>query len=382
MSKVWLASPTMHEDAEMKYIKEAFDQNWVAPLGENVDRFEEEVSKYVDTVSGVALSSGTAAIHMALKYVGVGPGDIVLCSTLTFAASCNPIIYEGATPVFVDSEYDTWNMDPSLLRSAIRKYPNTKAVIVVNLYGTPAKLDEIVDICKEHNISLIEDAAESLGATWKGKQTGSFGKFGVFSFNGNKIITTSGGGMVVSNDCEALTKIRFWATQSREPKRYYEHKEIGYNYRLSNVLAGIGRGQMEYLHEHIHSKKKIYETYKNAFVDIREIEMNPVPLEAEPNYWLSCILLSPESKVTAKNIIDALEQHDIQARPIWKPMHLQQVFSEYKVVTRIGICNNIDRFESVSEDIFKRGVCLPSDIKNSEETMSHIISIIRQLFNK
>lgn len=371
--KIYLSSPTMN-GKEKDYINEAFETNWVAPLGPNVTGFEKELAAYVGIPSAVALISGTAAIHLALKAIGVGPGDVVLCSSLTFSATCNPITYQYAKPVFVDSDTDTWNMDPVALRKALDKYPNAKAVIIVHLYGTPAKLDDIMDICREYNVPLIEDAAESLGATYHGKQTGTFGRFGVYSFNGNKIITTSGGGMLVSEDGEAIEKARFWSTQSREKERHYEHNEIGYNYRMSNIVAGIGRGQLTTLDKYIALKKKIYYTYKEAFKDIPEITMNPIPEDCEPNYWLSCITLAKGTKVRPLDILVALENQNIEARPIWKPMHLQPVFKDcdFIMVNKKGI--------SVSEDIFNRGVCLPSDIKNTDEDMARIIKIIRRFF--
>ena len=370
--RIYLSSPTMHGE-EQRFVQEAFDTNWVAPLGPNVNMFEKEISSYVGSEDGAALSAGTAAIHLALKLAGVKQGDTVFVSSLTFSATCNPIVYEKAIPVFIDSERETWNMSPEALKKAFEKYPETKVVVIVHLYGTPAKMDEILEICKEHNAILIEDAAESLGATYKGKQTGTFGKYGIYSFNGNKIITTSGGGMLVSDDIDAVAKARFLSTQAREPERHYEHKEIGYNYRMSNVIAGIGRGQLLHLDEHINKKKEIYETYQKAFVDIEEIEMNPIPEDCKTNYWLSCMTIKQESKVSSIDIMLALEKENIESRPIWKPMHLQPVFSEYDFVT-------VEEVGSVGEDIFNRGVCLPSDIKNTEEDMNKIIKIVRNLF--
>lgn len=273
MSKrIYLASPHMSKEGyEQKYVKEAFDTNWIAPLGENVNKFEEELANYVGAKHAAALSAGTAAIHMAFKALDVKKGDIVFCSDLTFSATANPIIYQNATPVFIDSEKETWNMDPKALEKAFEKYPNPKAVIVVHLYGIPAKIDEIKEICDKHNVPLVEDAAESLGATYKGKQTGTFGKYGIYSFNGNKIITTSGGGMLVSDDEERIAKVRFWSTQAREKARHYEHKEIGYNYRMSNIVAGIGRGQLKVLQDRVQQKRHIFNTYKKGLADIEEI---------------------------------------------------------------------------------------------------------------
>ena len=371
--RIFLASPHMSEEGyEKEYIKEAFDTNWIAPLGENVNKFEEELSQYVGAKCGAALSAGTAAIHMALKALDIKEGDIVFCSSLTFSATANPIIYQNATPVFIDCDRETWNMDPEALKKAFEKYPNPKAVVIVHLYGTPAKMDEIMAICNEHNVPLVEDAAESLGATYKGKQTGTFGKYGIFSFNGNKIITTSGGGMLVSDDEERIQKVRFWATQSRDKARYYQHSEIGYNYRMSNIVAGIGRGQLKVLNDRLAKKKEIYETYKEGFKDITEIEMKPVPVDTKPNYWLSTMLLKEESKVTPLNIMEALEKENIESRPIWKPMHMQPVFEKYDFIKVED--------KPVSEDIFARGVCLPSDTKMTKEEQQEVIRIIKELF--
>ena len=371
--RIFLASPHMSEEGyEKEYIKEAFDTNWIAPLGENVNKFEEELSQYVGAKCGAALSAGTAAIHMALKALDVKEGDIVFCSSLTFSATANPIIYQNATPVFIDCDRETWNMDPEALKKAFEKYPNPKAVVIVHLYGTPAKMDEIMAICNKHNVPLVEDAAESLGATYKGKQTGTFGKFGIFSFNGNKIITTSGGGMLVSDDEERIQKVRFWATQSRDKARYYQHSEIGYNYRMSNIVAGIGRGQLKVLNDRLAKKKEIYETYKDAFKDIPEIEMKPVPIDTKPNYWLSTMLLKEGSKVTPLNVMEALDKENIESRPIWKPMHMQPVFEKYDFIKVED--------KPVSEDIFARGVCLPSDTKMTKEEQQEVIRIIKELF--
>lgn len=375
--RIFLSSPHMSKEGyEQKYIKEAFDTNWIAPLGENVNKFEEELADYVKIQHAAALSSGTAAIHMALKAVDVKQGDIVFCSSLTFSATANPIIYQNAIPVFIDSEKETWNMDPEALKKAFEKYPNPKAVIIAHLYGTPAKLDEILKICEEHNVPLIEDAAESLGATYKGKQTGTFGKYGVYSFNGNKIITTSGGGMLVSNDGERIEKVRFWSTQSRDKARHYQHSEIGYNYRMSNILAGIGRGQLRVLDERISQKTAIYNRYKEGFSDIPEIEIEQIPKDTKPNHWLSVITIDKNSKVKPLDIILELEKENIETRPVWKPMNLQPVFSNCDFIT------NSKEKESVGEDLFNRGVCLPSDTKMTEEEQMEVIRIIKSLFNK
>ena len=373
--KIYLSSPTMHGE-EQKFIREAFDTNWVAPLGPNVNAFEKEMSEYTGAAHTSALSAGTAAIHLALRILGVGEGDVVFAPSLTFSATCNPIVYEKATPVFIDSEPDTWNMSPEALKRAFEKYPNPKAVVVVHLYGTPAKLSEILEICREHNVPLVEDAAESLSSTYKGKHTGTFGKIGIYSFNGNKVITTSGGGMLVSDDEEITKKATFLATQARDPARYYQHSQIGYNYRMSNITAGIGRGQLLHLEEHKALKKKIYQQYKEAFADVPELSMNPMNPDGDANCWLSCALIGKESSVTPDMVMDALAEENIESRPIWKPMHLQPVFAEYDFVTADG------SDYSVAADIFERGFCLPSDIKNTNEDMELIISIIRKCFGK
>jgi dTDP-4-amino-4,6-dideoxygalactose transaminase len=373
--KILLASPHMSDEGyEQQFIKEAFDTNWIAPLGENVNKFEEEIANYVGVKTGAALSAGSAAIHLGLKALNVKQGDIVFCSSLTFSATCNPIIYQNATPVFIDSEYETWNMDPLALEKAFEKYPNPKAVIVVHLYGTPAKMDEIIKICKKHNVPLIEDAAESLGSIYNGQQTGTFGEYGVFSFNGNKIITTSGGGMLVSNNEDGIKKVRFWATQSKEPVRHYEHKEIGYNYRMSNICAGIGRGQLKVLDKRIEKKTEIYNKYKNELEKVKEIKMQPIPKNTKPNHWLSVMTIDKDSKVKPLNIMETLEKENIDSRPVWKPMHLQPVFKEYDFITAKNDGT------SVSEDLFNRGVCLPSDTKMTEEEQERVIDIIKKCF--
>ena len=310
---------------------------------------------------------------MAFKALGITNNDIVFCSSLTFSATANPIIYQNATPVFIDSEKETWDMDPRALEKAFKKYPNPKAVIVVHLYGTPAKIEEIRDICNKHNVPLVEDAAESLGATFNKKQTGTFGKFGIYSFNGNKIITTSGGGMLVSDNNERIQKVRFWATQSREPARHYEHKEIGYNYRMSNICAGIGRGQLKVLDKRIEKKTNIYERYKRAFEGISEIKMQPYMANSKPNHWLSAIILDKTSKIKPIDIIEALENENIESRPIWKPMHMQPFFKDYDFIT-------LEKEKSIAQDIFERGVCLPSDTKITDEEQKKVIKIIKKLF--
>lgn len=373
--RIYLSSPTMHGE-EQKYVQEAFDTNWVAPLGPNVNAFEKEIVAYTGCGHAAALASGTAAIHMALRLLGVGKGDMVFVSDLTFSASCNPIVYENATPVFIDAEPDTWNMSPQALRRAFEKYPHPKAVICVHLYGTPAKLDEIMEICAAHGVPLIEDAAESLSSTYKGKHTGTFGKYGIYSFNGNKIITTSGGGMFVSAEEEAAKKVTFLATQARDPARHYQHSQIGYNYRMSNVTAGIGRGQLLHLEEHKAKKKAIYEQYREAFADIPELRMNPMNPDGDANCWLSCLIIDKSSKITPDIVMDALEEKlNAESRPIWKPMHLQPVFAEYDFWP-----HDPDDRNGVGTAVFERGLCLPSDIKNTENEMEAIISTVRELF--
>lgn len=373
--RIYLSSPTMHGE-EQEFIKEAFDTNWVAPLGPNVNAFEAELAEYTGCGHTAALSAGTAAIHLSLKLLNVGQGDVVFVSDLTFSATCNPIVYEKATPIFIDAEPDTWNMSPKALRKAFELFPHPKAVICVHLYGTPAKLDEIMAICAEHNVPLIEDAAESLSSTYKGKHTGTFGKIGIYSFNGNKIITTSGGGMLVSDDEELTKRATFLATQARDPARHYQHSQIGYNYRMSNIIAGIGRGQLIHLEEHKALKKAIYKQYQEAFADIPEITMNPLNPDGDANNWLSCMTIDAGSKVTPDMVMDALEEQNAESRPIWKPMHLQPVFEQYDF-----IAHNADG-SSVGADIFNRGLCLPSDIKNTPEDMELIIRTVKNCFGR
>lgn len=373
--RIYLSSPTTH-DEEKAFVKEAFDTNWIAPLGPNVTAFENEMAAYTKAGYATGLSSGTAAIHLALKLLPIKEGDIVFVSDLTFSATCNPIVYENGKPVFIDAEPDTWNMSPQALERAFEKYPNPKAVLCAYLYGTPAKIDELMAICAKHNVPFIEDAAESLSSTYKGKHTGTLGKFGIYSFNGNKIITTSGGGMLVSKEEEAIKKALFLATQARDPARHYQHSEIGYNYRMSNVTAGIGRGQLIHLEEHKARKQAIYKQYKEAFADIPEITMNPMNPDGDANNWLSCMTIAKGSSVTPDMVMDALAEENIESRPIWKPMHEQPVFAD---------CDFFAHHEdgsSVGSDIFKRGVCLPSDIKNTPEDMELIIKIVKSCFAK
>ena len=373
--RVFLSSPTMHGE-EQKYVKEAFDTNWVAPLGKNVNEFEKEMAAYVGVKYAAALTAGTAAIHLAVKLAGVKAGNIVLCSDLTFAATVNPVSYENGIQVFIDSERDTWNMDPAALEIALKKYGSrVKAVIVANLYGTPARLDEIVKLCNRYGVILIEDAAESLSATYKGRQTGTFGKYNCISFNGNKIITTSGGGMLLSDEEPAIKKARFWSTQSRDTAPWYQHSEIGYNYRMSNVVVGIGRGQLLHLEEHKARKKEIYERYREGLKNL-PVFMNPYLNCSEPNFWLSCMVIDSSlvksEKVTPEKIRLALEAENIESRPIWKPMHMQPVFADRDFISVDG--------GDVGRDIFERGICLPSDIKMGVEEQERVIEIIRKCF--
>lgn len=368
-TKIYLSSPHMSDEAyEQEYVKKAFDTNWIAPLGENVDEFENEIKKYIGEDKEVlAMSSGTSAIHMALKYIGVKAGDIVFCSSLTFAASCNPIVYLGATPVFVDCCPETWNMSVRALEKAFQKY-KPKAVVAVNLYGQSCDYDKIRELCEIYECPIVEDAAESLGALYKGRQTGTFGNFGAFSFNGNKIITTSGGGMLVCPDKETKGKIKKWITQSRENERFYEHKELGYNYRMSNVCAGIGRGQMKVLEKRIEQKTNIFKKYQKAFDDIEEINMMPVDECGTPNFWLSCITLKRKRPL---EIIEKLEKENIESRHIWKPMHMQPIYKE---------CDYFMHETDVAKEIFETGICLPSDTKMTNEEIDKIIGIVKDMF--
>ena len=372
--RIYLSSPTMHGE-EQAFVQSAFDTNWVAPLGPNVDAFEKEMADYIGGGYAAALSAGTAAIHLAVILAGVKEGDVVFAQSLTFAASVNPACYEKATPVFIDSEPDTWNMDPVALEKAFETSPHPAAVIAVHLYGTPSKIDRIRDICKKHQVPLIEDAAEALGSSFQGQKLGTFGDYGILSFNGNKIITSSGGGMLLCSDEAKIKRARFLATQARDPARYYQHSTIGYNYRMSNVVAGIGRGQLLHLEEHKARKNEIYRQYKEAFADIEAITMNPMNPDGDANNWLSCMTIAPDCSVTPDQVMDVLAEYNIETRPIWKPMHLQPVFADCDFI-------QVKEGRSVSEDIFNRGVCLPSDIKNTPEDMKLIISLIRKIFEK
>lgn len=401
--KVYLSSPTMHGE-ELDYVTEAYTTNWMSTVGENINEVERIAKEYVGCNEAVGLSCGTAALHLAMKLASIKRGDKVFCSDVTFSATVNPAVYEGAEPIFIDSEYDTWNMDPEALEKAFELYPDVKVVILVNLYGTPAKLDEIIAICKKHNAILVEDAAESLGATYKGKQTGSFGTYNAISFNGNKIITGSSGGMLLTDDINAANKVRKWSTQSREDAPWYQHEEVGYNYRMSNVIAGVIRGQFKYLDEHIAQKKAIYERYKQAFKDL-PVKMNPFDAEnSVPNYWLSCMIIEKdamckqvrsdndacyikeEGKTCPTEILEKLTALNAEGRPIWKPMHLQPIFRMNPFVTKEGngrastnayIAGGVS---DVGSDIFERGLCLPSDNKMTPEQQDIIIEVIKSCF--
>ena len=403
-NKVWLASPTMHGE-EQKYVQEAFDTNWVSTVGANLNEFEKGICERLGCKYAVALSAGTAALHLAVKLTGVKPGDKVFCSDVTFSATVNPVLYEKAEPVFIDSEYETWNMDPVALEKAFELYPDVKVVVLVNLYGTPAKMDEIRAICERYGAVLIEDAAESLGATYKGQETGTFGKYNAISFNGNKIITTSGGGMLLTDDKEAAEQARKWSTQARENAPWYQHEEIGYNYRMSNILAGIGRGQLLHLDEHIAAKKAIYMRYKEGFKTL-PVKMNPyIENVMEPNFWLSCMIIDEEAmckqvrndkealyisesgKSCPTEILETLAKYNAEGRPIWKPMHMQPIFRMHPYVTvegngRARSNAYIDKgmVTDVTADIFNRGLCLPSDIKMTVEEQERIIEIVKRCF--
>lgn len=401
--KVWLSSPTMHGE-EIKYVQEAYETNWMSTVGANINEVERLVCKKIGCKYAVGLSAGTAALHMAVKLAGVKPGEKVFCSDMTFSATVNPIVYEGGVPVFIDTEYDTWNMDPEALEKAFELYPDVKVVVIAHLYGTPGKVDELRDICEKHGAVIIEDAAESMGATYKGLQTGTFGKYNAISFNGNKIITGSSGGMLLTDDKEAAEKVRKWSTQSRENAPWYQHEELGYNYRMSNVIAGVVRGQIPHLEEHIAQKKAIYDRYKEGFKDL-PVQMNPYDSEkSEPNFWLSCILVNEEAmckqvrgekdalyvpehgKSCPTEILEKLAEYNAEGRPIWKPMHMQPIYRLNPFVVRDG--NGRARSNAyiaggvadVGMDIFTRGLCLPSDNKMTAEQQDRIIKVIKACF--
>ncbi len=407
--KVWLSSPTMHGD-ELRYVTEAYETNWMSTVGANINEIEEAISKKIGVEGAVALSAGTSALHLAMKLAGVKPGDEVLCSDMTFSATVNPVVYEGGVPVFVDSEYDSWNMDPVALERAFELHPGAKVVVLAHLYGTPAKIDEIRAICDAHGAYLVEDAAESLGATFKGQETGSFGNVGVISFNGNKIITGSSGGMLLTHSEADANRVRKWSTQSRENAPWYQHEELGYNYRMSNVIAGVIRGQLPYLDEHIAQKKAIYERYQEGLKG-SPVSMNPIPQDSEPNYWLSCMIIDPDAmaphvrgeqeplyrtelgKSSPTEILEAIAAINAEGRPIWKPMHLQPIFRMNPFVTREGdgrcLTNAYIAGGSVGADgkpmdvgadIFQRGLCLPSDNKMTPSQQDKIIEVIEGCF--
>ena len=409
-NKVWLSSPTMHGE-EMEYVKEAYETNWMSTVGKNINEVEKITCEKIGCKYAVALSAGTAALHLAVKAAGVRPGDKVFCSDMTFDATVNPVVYEGGIPIFIDSEYETWNMDPKALEKAFEIYPDVKVVVIVHLYGTPCKWDEIKEICDRHDAIIIEDAAEALGATYKGKPCGQFGNYNAISFNGNKIITGSSGGMFLTDDEEMANKVRKWSTQSRENAPWYQHEELGYNYRMSNVIAGVVRGQYKYLDEHIAQKKAIYERYKEGLKDL-PLQMNPVDEEnTSPNYWLSCILIneeamckqvrseqeylyvSEEGKSCPHEILDTLFKYNAEGRPIWKPMHMQPIYRNNAFITRDGdgraktnayikggTLGKDGKPLDVGMDIFQRGLCLPSDNKMTPEQQDMIIEMIRSCF--
>ena len=403
-SKVWLSSPTMYDDS-MKYVMEAYETNWMSTVGKNIDEVEAMVCEKVGCGHSVALSAGTSALHLAVKLAGVKPGQKVFCSDMTFSATVNPITYEGGIPVFIDTEYDTWNMDPVALEKAFELYPDVKVVVVAHLYGTPGKIDEIKAICEKHGAVIIEDAAESLGASYKGIQTGTFGNYNAISFNGNKIITGTSGGMLLTDDEAAADKARKWSTQARENAPWYQHEEVGYNYRMSNVIAGVVRGQLPHLEDHIAQKKAIYERYRDGFKGL-PVSMNPIDFEnSEPNYWLSCMILDKDAmckqvrgeqdalyvpehgKSCPTEILDAIASINAEGRPIWKPMHMQPIYRMNPFVVRDG--NGRARTNAyisgtgtdVGMDIFSRGLCLPSDNKMTAEQQDKIIEVIRACFD-
>lgn len=402
-NRIWLSSPTMHGE-ELKYIQEAYETNWMSTVGKNIDEVERTACNKVGCKHAVALSCGTAALHLAMKLAGVKPGTKVFCSDMTFAATVNPVVYEGGIPIFIDTERETWNMDPVALEKAFEIYPEVKIVVMANLYGTPGKMDELVKICKEHDAILVEDAAESLGATYKGRQTGTFGDYNIISFNGNKIITGSSGGMLLTDDKDAADKVRKWSTQSRENAPWYQHEEIGYNYRMSNVIAGVVRGQFPHLEEHIAQKKEIYFRYKEGLKDL-PISMNPYDeTNSEPNFWLSCLLIdeaamceqvrsdnevcykTEKGKSSPTQILKTLAKYNAEGRPIWKPMHVQPIYRMNGFVTKHGNGRAqtnayIDGEKiDVGQDIFNRGLCLPSDNKMTSAEQDIIIEIIKSCF--
>ncbi len=374
MNKIWLSSPHL-SGHEQKYVQEAFATNWVAPLGPNVNGFEEDLCSYIGVAHAAALSSGTAALHLALVMLGVGAGDVVLCQSFTFAASANPILYLGATPVFVDSETDTWNLCPDALETAIKDQQKQgkqiKALIAVHLYGMPAQLHEILAICERYDIPLIEDAAEALGSTYAGKKLGSFGKLNVLSFNGNKIITTSGGGALLSDDEQFIQKSKFLATQARDDAPHYQHSEIGYNYRLSNICAGIGRGQMEVIEERVAQRRANFDYYVKSLSFISGISFQPEAAGSFSNRWLSCVIIDPlqTGGISREDVRLALAAKNIEARPLWKPMHLQPVFEKAPFYGK-----------NVAENLFDHGLCLPSGSNLTPNELAQIVEVIQGCF--
>lgn len=402
-NKVWLSSPTMHGE-ELKYVTEAYETNWMSTVGANINEVERLACEKVGCKYAVALSAGTAALHLAMKLAGVKPGVKVFCSDMTFDATVNPVVYEGGIPIFIDTERDTWNMDPVALEKAFEIYPEVKIVVVAHLYGTPGKIDEIKAVCDKHGAVIVEDAAESLGATYKGVQTGTFGSFNCISFNGNKIITGSSGGMLLTDDEEAANKVRKWSTQSRENAPWYQHEELGYNYRMSNVIAGVVRGQFPYLEEHIAQKKAIYERYKEGLKGL-PVSMNPYDEQnSEPNFWLSCMIIDEEAmckqvrgeqdvlyisepgKSCPTEILEKLAEYNAEGRPIWKPMHMQPIYRMNPFITRTGSGRARTNAyiaggcEDIGMDIFNRGLCLPSDNKMTVEEQNVIIEVIKKCF--
>ncbi len=414
-NKVYLSSPTMHGD-EIKYINEAYETNWMSTVGQNIDEIEKQIAEKVGVKYAVALASGTAALHMCVKLAGeklygkttIGKGALaghkVFCSDVTFSATVNPVTYEGGEPVFIDTEYDTWNMSPEALTKAFEIYPDVRLVVVAHLYGTPGKIDELRAVAKAHNALIVEDAAESLGATYKGKQTGSFGDYAAISFNGNKIITGSSGGMFLTDSLEDANQVRKWSTQARENAPWYQHEEVGYNYRMSNVIAGVVRGQIPYLDRHIDQKSEIYARYQIGLKDL-PVKMNPYDEENSlPNCWLSCMIINEDAmekqvrgeleplytkeagKSCPTEILETLAKYNAEGRPIWKPMHMQPIFRNNDFITKNGSGRAktnayIDgSCEDVSIDIFNRGLCLPSDNKMTKEEQEQIIKLIHECF--